>query len=197
MAKELSTATRNQTDATFMPDWLVSKVTEVVKTGSLTEAQKLTLQERQWAEAELSVLSPLLASPMAQEGEVIAEVGRFLLAHANGSISEDTAKAKAYSYWIALEDIPVWALRAAIRRWHRGEVHTEVNYAWPQSHMLRAAALEVMQLAEHKRYCLNALLQASEKPSPEVFSDEHRKTMLGKIAGLFSNPGKTKAAFQK
>ncbi|MBX2989477.1 MAG: hypothetical protein KF802_16430 [Bdellovibrionaceae bacterium] len=54
-----------------------------------------------------------------------------------------------------------------------------------------------MQLAEHKRYCLNALLQASEKPSPEVFSDEHRKTMLGKIAGLFSNPGKTKAAFQK
>ena len=51
--------------------------------------------------------------------------------------------------------------------------------------MLRAAALEVMQLAEHKRYCLNVPSASQRKPSPEVFSDEHRKTMLGKIADYF------------
>lgn len=131
-----------------------------------------------------------MASPMANEADVIAEVGRFLLTYANGSISAEAAKAKAYAYWVALEDLPLWALKAAIKRWHRGEIRVEVNYAWPQPAMLRAATLEVIDLALKKRSMLNIVLQADSAPLPEIFSEEHRKSMLQKIAGLFSGISK-------
>ena len=203
MGKAVSTeVVRESSEILSLPEWLISKALEVARQSpsqSLTEAQRLTLEQRKWVQDHLVILEASLAFQTGSEKEIIAEVGQFLLVYTNVSLSEDEQAARARAYAVALDDTPLWALKAAIRRWHRGELNPKlgITYAWPQPAMLRHAVAEVLTIANGKKLILENLLVANDAPLPEVFSDEHRKTMLGKIAGLFSNAGKTKAAFQE
>lgn len=118
------------------------------------------------------------------ETSTISEVGNFLLVYTNQNLSEETARARAYAYWTALDDMPEWVLKAAIRRWHRGDIGVDVNYSWPTPAMLRDACKEVLQIAEGQAIALTNLLKAD---NAETFSDDHRREMVDRLQDLFSN----------
>ena len=76
----------------------------------------------------------------------LREVARLLLAFPAGNVSEAVAEARSEAYEIALEDVPAWTVKAAARRWIKGEVATlgdKVNLSFPPSPpQLRALALD-------------------------------------------------------
>lgn len=69
-----------------------------------------------------------------------------LLAFPASNVSEAAAKARSAAYEMALDDVPVWAVRAAVKSWLRGDVDLlgeRVNLAFPPSPpQLRALAMD-------------------------------------------------------
>jgi hypothetical protein len=106
------------------------------------------------------------------------------MVYTNQNLSEETARAKAYAYWTALDDMPEWVLKAAIRRWHRGDIGVEVNYSWPTPAMLRDACKEVLQIAEGQAIALNHLLKADDAKS---YSEENRGEMIERFNDLLAS----------
>lgn len=102
-----------------------------------------------------------------------------LLALPSKGAGEATGEAKADAYMIALEDMPAWAVTAAIRGWYRGEHGTEHNYTFaPAPAVLRKLAMTERWKVSGRAKALGELLEAV----PEVeFSDDHRKEMLGRL----------------
>jgi hypothetical protein len=102
--------------------------------------------------AERSILSRLVdeIAPLAEAkpDPVIAlrEVARLLLAFSTANLSVAAAEARSEAYEIALEDVPAWTVKAAARRWIKGEVAIlgdKVNLSFPPSPpQLRALALD-------------------------------------------------------
>ena len=190
MGMELTAERVNQTATISLPEWLVSKTTLLAglnRHQSLPEALRLTSQQRKWVEDHLTVLEASLGFLTPNEISTISEVGNFLLVYTNQNLSEETARARAYAYWAALDDMPEWVLKAAIRRWHRGEIGVEVNYSWPTPAMLRDACREVLQIAEGQAIVLANLLKAD---SAEIYSDAHRQEMISRLQDEFKKLGK-------
>lgn len=119
----------------------------------LTEIEKIiggtNLTANESAKARLSLLTKmLLAFPAA------------------GSSSEAAAQARSDVYDDALADIPPWALNAAIKRWARGEVPSDLglgslNFSFaPAPAMLRKIAKHELQPFEVQAHKLRRILKA-------------------------------------
>ncbi|MHB8272004.1 hypothetical protein [Bradyrhizobium sp.] len=80
-------------------------------------------------------------------------VTKMLLALPSAAMTEESAAAKAEAYMDALEDVPCWAVQAAIRGWHRSEYGDKFNYRWaPVPSELRTVAfLEAWKTKERIR----------------------------------------------
>ncbi|MCM5558503.1 hypothetical protein [Pleomorphomonas sp. JP5] len=76
----------------------------------------------------------------------LREVARLLLAFPVSNLSVAAAEARSEAYEIAIEDVPAWTVKAAARRWIKGEVANlgdKVNLSFPPSPpQLRALALD-------------------------------------------------------
>jgi hypothetical protein len=83
----------------------------------------------------------------------IVLVTKMLLSMPSAAMTEDGAEAKAEAYMDALEDVPSWAVQAAIRGWHRLEYGDKFNYRWaPVPSELRTVAyLEAWKTKERIR----------------------------------------------
>lgn len=105
-----------------------------------------------------------------------------LLALPSKGAGEATGEAKADAYMIAIEDMPAWAVTAAIRGWYRGEHGAEHNYTFaPAPAALRKLAMAERWKVAGRAKALGELLEAV----PEVeFSDDHRKEMLNKMKNI-------------
>ena len=82
---------------------------------------------------------------------------------------EESSDARAEAYMAALEDVPSWAVDAAIRGWYRSEYGAGYNYRWaPGPAELRTVAyLEAWKVKERIRD-LERVLEAKPffKPNP-------------------------------
>lgn len=114
---------------------------------TIVNGSNLTTNES--AKARLSLLTKmLLAFPAA------------------GSSSEAAAQARSDVYDDALSDIPPWALNAAIKRWARGEVPSEIglgnlNFSFaPAPAVLRKIAKHELGPFETQAHKLRRLLKA-------------------------------------
>lgn len=80
----------------------------------------------------------------------------------------------------AVEDLPYWALREALRRWRRGDVSDKSILPFGiKPHKLREMALGIRAAAEGQAIRLQRVLDA--EPEDEQ-SEEHRARMQQRIA---------------
>lgn len=114
--------------------------------------------------------------------EVLGLITRLLLALPSKATGEATGEAKGEAYMIALEDMPAWAVTAAIYGWYRGEYGMEHNYTFaPAPAVLRKLAMAERWKVEGRAKALGELLEAV--PERE-FDEQHRTEMLGKLRGI-------------
>jgi len=142
---------------------------------------------------ERSILSRLVdeVAPLAEatpdKFAALGEVARLLLAFPASSLGPDAATARSEAYAIALEDVPAWTVKAAARRWIRGEVSVlgdKPNLSFPPSPpQLRTLALEEWAKARAALWRYRRLMEGREarvvpleqrRPLPREMLQAHR-----------------------
>jgi len=150
--------------------------------------------------AELCRQTPL-AGDRWQE-QTWAAVTKMMLVMPSATQNEISAEARGEAYLMALDDVPAWAVQAAIRRWYRGDCGTSeenkpYDYHWcPAPAELRRISKTESYRVEYRARQLRRILSAEAR---QEYSDEHCRVMRERIAELFrgstSSPvGKTAAA---
>jgi hypothetical protein len=98
-----------------------------------------------------------------------------------------SAEALGASFFVALNDLPIWSVEKAIIRFHRGdwgktEQGEPYTYRWcPASADLRRIAYTEMCVVKDRAALLERLLRAV---APEEYSEEHRAMMLDRLLDL-------------
>ena len=114
----------------------------------------------------------------------IVLVTKMLLALPSAAMTEESAAAKAEAYMDALEDVPSWAVQAAIRGWHRSEYGDKFNYRWaPVPSELRTVAfLEAWKTKERIRD-LKRVISADVLfyPDPKIVDKVEPLLKMGKV----------------
>lgn len=121
------------------------------------------------------------ANPRHAEATMIA-VSKMLLVLPSKESGELGAEAKGEAFMDALEDLPFWAVQAAMRKWHRGEYGSKHDYRWqPAPATLRECArLETFQVIGTRR----RLGELRDAEALVEFSEEHRASMREKLEAL-------------
>lgn len=98
---------------------------------------------------------------------VVVLITKMMMVLPGQRTSEEGAEAKGEAYLMALEDLPAWALQAAIRRWYRKESGLDdrgrpFDYRWmPDPSTLRGLVIReiwpVKERADHMRVVLDAM----------------------------------------
>jgi len=102
--------------------------------------------------------------------------------------NELSAEARGEAFMAALDDIPVWSVQAAIRRWYRGDCGNDergrrYDYHWsPAPAELRRIAFAEMWHVKSRSQSLRRLLSAVPRIE---YDDEHCRHMRGRLANLF------------
>jgi hypothetical protein len=126
---------------------------------SLPEEMLPTPDDREYLSSRLAQITTIITAsnltPIECSKARLSLLTKMLLASpVPGNSADETAEARSDMYDDAIEDIPPWALRAAIRRWNRGEVPDlkmgalNFNFA-PAPAVLRAICN--LELADFKR----------------------------------------------
>jgi hypothetical protein len=110
------------------------------------------------------------------------------------------AIARSETYEMALDDVPTWAVRAAIRQWHRGECDVRKNgeavetfdYKWaPESADLRNIAMRFVYLVQFEMHQIDKILNAIPFVDCSEVMQRNRLALLalraGKASGLSIN----------
>lgn len=113
-----------------------------------------------------------------------------LLLKGGAKLDQQSSDAFTEDYLDAIEDLPAWAVREAIRKWNRadsprldGKAH---NYDFrPAPPTLRRLSHHEVAGVKGRIIEMQRLLTA--EPLVE-YSDEHRQEMLNRVASLFKQP---------
>lgn len=141
----------------------------------------LTAEDRAKISAKLAVLRTASESNDAPENDKsrLGLVANMLMAYpTSGGGNEESGRARAQAYLVALDDVPPWAIAETIKLWHRGQCGPDHNYRFaPAPAELRNAAMSLLQPAKQVISHLESLLTAMtleramnpepiEKPAP-------------------------------
>ena len=153
----------------------------------------LKAADREEVEQHVSALARLCdetpASSAAAEHALMVAMTAMMFVYPATTQNELSAEARGAAYLIALEDITVWAVEAAIRKWHRRDCGTDSNgrsydYRWcPVPPDLRGIAFTEMYRVTSRLRDLRRLLSAVPRIE---YSDEHCRAMRERLVGLFS-----------
>lgn len=120
----------------------------------------------------------------AHEAEMLVLITKMMMSLPGQKTGDDGAEATAEAYCVALDDIPVWAVTAAIRRWYRGDVTISPkgpppNFDFrPSPARLRSIAYMETSGCRIQVIQLRSILNAETRIE---YTDEHRKKMLEKL----------------
>jgi len=121
------------------------------------------------------------------EQDMVTTVTAMMLALSSPAQNVLSAEVRGAAFMEALDDVAVWAVKAAIRRWHRGDCGTNsvgkpYDYHWcPAPAELRRIALFEMYRIKERADSLKRLLQAEERIE---YSDEHCSVMRERFGDL-------------
>jgi len=121
------------------------------------------------------------------EGATLIIITKLMLALPSSQQNEAGAEATGEAFQAALDDVPTWAVAAAVRRWYRGDCGENergqpYDYHWrPAPAELRKIALVEKWRVQHRAQTLRKLLVA--EPLME-FSDEHCAQMRARLAAV-------------
>jgi hypothetical protein len=151
----------------------------------------LTAGEREALEEHAKQLKALYRRTPANdpdaEQEILLAVTEMMLVVSIPGQNELSAEARGRAFMTALDDVPIWAIHAAIRSWSRGECGKGTNgqpydYRWcPAPAELRRITLAAMHPINERLRTVEMLLRA--EPRIE-YSDEHRRKMCERLTGL-------------
>jgi len=120
----------------------------------------------------------------AAEGEALIVLTKMLLALPAGQLNEAGAQAKGEAYMAAVDDLPIWAIKAALRSWYRGEAGGKHDYRWaPGPAEFRAVVRQMVSQVRIRLADIERLLSATPR---REFDEEHRLRMAAKFAGLLA-----------
>jgi hypothetical protein len=124
----------------------------------------------------------------AYEAATLVVVTKLMLALPSTQQNELGAEASGEAFMAALEDIPIWAVAAAARRWYRGDCGKN-EHGQPYDYRWRPAPADLRRIALTEKYrvygrvtTLRRLLAAE----PEVFSEEHCSRMRARLASVMT-----------
>lgn len=159
----------------------------------LPSGMELTAEDRSEIQARLDQVNGIITGKNLTANESakarLSLLTKMLLAFpAAGSSSEAAAQARSDVYDDALEDMPPWALNAAIKRWAKGDVPADCagNFSFaPAPAVLRKLVKNELAPFELQAAKLNRLLKAvpvarAMDPTP-IVRDEPTKPRLRAI----------------
>lgn len=186
------------------PEWVASRIASLrvetqpdPKTGRyrphptlpsqliLTAAQREELAQHVDDLLALCQFAP--ASDVAAQNQMLIALTRMMMALPSAAQTELGAEARGEAYMDALDDLPPWAIEAAIRRWNRGDCGTSnqnkaYDYRWcPAPAELRRIAYLEMHRVKGRANDLQALLDAAPRIE---WSEAHCAVMRRRLAGL-------------
>lgn len=147
-------------------------------TRYLPHGMSLNSSQREEATAELRKVEAMLRcdEPIVVRAAVIGK----LLASAVGATDKNASRARSDNYRDATDDIPVWAIAAAIKRWNRAEVTAaelgrapNFDFA-PSPPHLRVICMGITRPYREAVQALNDLLTA--KPLNELLEESRGKS---------------------
>jgi hypothetical protein len=119
---------------------------------------------------------------------MLVAISKMFKALAGSKKQEGEAEVKAEAYAIALEDVPSWAIVAAVRGWYRGAYGPDHDYAWPPAPaVLRAAAISEAKKLRGRVVELRNLLDVPVRPE---YSDVYRAEMLERLSQTLKSGAK-------
>lgn len=143
----------------------------------LVAEQKAVVERHIAALDEILTMTPD-ADPQCAEMTMIA-VSKMTMVLAGRESGEFASEAKGEAYMDALEDVPNWAVKEALRKWNRAECGEKYDYKWqPVPSTLRELALVEVYRVKSIRRRLRDLAAAEALIE---FSDEHRAAMKAKV----------------
>jgi hypothetical protein len=156
---------------------------------TLPRSSILSGAEREEIERHLQELDALLGpTPLDDpdvEGLMLLDLTKMVLSMPSAGQNPASSEARGEAYLEALEDLPLWAVRAAIRRWRRGDAGKSergepYDYRWlpAPAELRRIANLELWRVKDRASQ-LRRLLRA--EPAIE-FSEEHCRLMREKLS---------------
>lgn len=186
--------------ATSRADALVRTFTRDPRTGKLrvicrlpesmipTESMRRQLERA--AEQTRAMMKRTPKVDRDADAQALVIVSKMLKALSGQRLDESASEAAAEAYMAAIEDIPVWAIGEAMRRWYRGACGDAYNYRWrPQPAELHKIAEGIALDVGRRLMTLSGLLDA--QPVKE-FTPQHKGAMLRRLAdtlkSIFSNP---------
>lgn len=140
----------------------------------------LTSAQRDEAQAESNRIAAMFS---CMEPPIVraAVIGRIMAGSPTGAADKNASRARTDNYRDATDDIPVWAIAAAVKRWNRGEVTAgEVggrspNFEFaPAPPILRMICLGVMKPYRDALHQIDKLLTA--KPLSEILTENNEKS---------------------
>ncbi|ARO53945.1 hypothetical protein B2G69_07130 [Methylorubrum zatmanii] len=117
--------------------------------------------------------------------ETIGVLGDLIQEYAPSRLDDRTVSIKAEAYLDAVEDLPAWTVRAAVRRWRRGEVSADpatLDFA-PKPARLRGIAERMVLVARGQAARLQRVLDA--KPEERI-TDAQMAANSEKLTGLIA-----------
>ena len=189
------------------PGWVASRIGSIRKevqpdptTGKWREVPTvpsdlmLKAAEREELSRHVSELDALCermpSSERKFEQETLLAVTKMMLVLPSTTQNELSAEARGEAYMAALDDIPSWAVQAAIRQWYRGSCGTNqqgkpYDYHWcPMPAELRRIAWSEMHRLKARANEIHKLLGAERLIE---FSDEHCRQMRIRFAELLGS----------
>ena len=128
------------------------------------------------------------------EAKTLIIVTKLMLALPAAQQNEAGAEATGEAFQAALDDVPTWAVAAAMRRWYRGDCGENergqaYDYHWrPAPAELRRIALMEKWQVQYRAQTMRKLLAA--EPLIE-FSDDHRAAMRARLATIIPSTART------
>jgi hypothetical protein len=187
-----------------LPAWVASRIASIrdeVQPDPVTGKHRtmptlpsnliLSETERDEVERHIRVLDaacgPTPADDPETEGAMLIDLTKLMLVLPAPKQNEASAEARGEAYLAALDDVPLWALRSAIRRWYRGDAGTNergepFDYHWcPAPAELRKIAISELWRVNGRAAELRKVLRA--EPLIE-YSDEHCRLMRQRLSTL-------------
>jgi hypothetical protein len=122
------------------------------------------------------------------EANTLVIITKMMLVLPSQRPNEDAAEARGEAYMLALEDVPTWAVNAAIRRWYRNEAGNDekgrpydCTFAPVPGDLRRVAVAELWRV-RHRAFVCAELLAAEQRIE---FTDEHCARMGARLDQLF------------
>ena len=151
----------------------------------LTQAQRDELSDHKSA---LEALCRYPAIIGGSGGAVLVALTKMMHVLPAARQNEASAEARGEAYLAVLDDVPPWAVDAAIRRWYRGDCgtteHGELyNCAWaPAPCDLRRVALAELWRIRGRAHLVGDLLRAEQRIE---FTDQHCAAMRARLSAIF------------